>query len=325
MHPVPNDHVSVLTLHKKVYSGSPLSWGRDTPNHGESGSEWKTRTEEHDFLMNVETITKIVYQVLLEEMTAKHMPLHVVQWGIWPARIALHCFPFDSERVCSLDDIVRTLYLIDGKQTVDRDQSCASESTGITLRWLRQNHEPTLWIIVPHPCMNGSLSNYAQRGLQRALNTDEKAEITEWEGSATQKHLETFLFHQACVEFVLALTLSDEQEKENRRQASHNALELLLTEIALQSPIFCLAENPIIRTRLAATTVAGEGGGGEENGNHQEGEGGGGVQEAGTDLRDGTCSHSGCFAAAPAQAERPPADLEGTTFRSTDGTGILAF
>jgi len=246
---------SVQTLHTHGYIGSPIIWRRDTPEDNESGSAWVKRTENNDFLIKVETITKMLYLPLVQELTAQQMPLFVFQWGVWPGRIALHLFPFKPERVCFLNVIARKFYKIDGQHTVDNDPVSSSESTGVSLRWLGkgEGHEPSFWTNLPHPCMSGSISNFGLRGLQVALNIDEKAGITEWKGSATQKHLETFLFHLVCAEFVLMFMLLDAHEKESRIQSSYRALECLLSEIG-QSPIFCLAETPLVRSSLAATT-----------------------------------------------------------------------
>jgi hypothetical protein len=262
-----------LAKHTKAFAGGPLFWTRRPPDKQEAYSEWKKRTNNDSYLGKVETITKMLFDVLVRELTAEHMPLFVFQWGVLPGRLALQLFPFKSDRVVCLDDVVRQFFKVDGRYTVNSGR-CSSVSNGITLRWLGTNESaPSMWANLPHACMSPDVSSYGLRGIQVALAADERKKISKWAGSATQKHFETVLFHLACVEFVLIFMLPNaDQAQETHRTAAQHVLRSLLTRIG-ESRIFTLHETPIELASLVATVPPPRAGGGGQE------------QEAGAPLR----------------------------------------
>ena len=172
-------------------------------------------------------------------------PIFICQWGLWPARLALKLFPFDEECVVCLNTLVRSLYLVGGKNSVDGKSTSPALKLGISIRFLGQFLTPALWANVQHACMNSDVSHYALRGLQCALNRDAEKKITQWTGCHTEKHLHSVLFQFVCVEVLQVFMLpNDEQARKRRRTETMRGLEALMRRIG-EHPLFCVPDTPI--------------------------------------------------------------------------------
>jgi hypothetical protein len=208
-------------------------------------------------------------EVVIKELTAKHEPLFIIQWGLFPSRLSLKLWPFENERVLCLNNLVHSLYLVGDRHTTSKSGSPAFQS-GISIRWIGQFLTPAFWGNLQHACMNSDVSHYALRGLQRALNLDEEKKITQWMGSHTEKHLESVVFHLVCVEILQVFMLpNDEQARTMGRTATISALQTLLRRIG-ENRLFCLHHTPIQMACLVqaddnapppATAAGGTGGG----------------------------------------------------------------
>jgi hypothetical protein len=182
-------------------AGTPISWQRRAPLKEETYQEWRDATKNDCFLWKVEKISAMLSEVVIKELTAKHEPLFIIQWGLFPARLSLKLWPFENERVLCLNNLVHSLYLVGDRHTTTKSRSPAFQS-GISIRWIGQVLTPAFWGNLQHACMNSDVSHYALRGLQVALNLDAEKKITQWVGSHTEKHLESVVFHLVCVEIL---------------------------------------------------------------------------------------------------------------------------